>query len=142
MKLPPPQSPEDGPGCLSLSVRSPCGFLRSLEAPGPGPACVLHLPPREGCWVGRARSSTKRLAGAVSPAFLISSKKKNAPSSFPVNFPPSKGWWRSHAGASPSVAPWKCLYQIWALCRVPFPSDVVCFLCTLSLYTNPLFSFH
>lgn len=100
--------------------RSPAEALKPVLGACSGRLCPLF---QVVLGTGENQSSTKR---SVGPPLQLSlhhpRKKKNASSSFPVNFTLGEGWWRSHAGASPSAASWKCLREVWAFCRAPLPA--------------------
>lgn len=78
--------------------------------------------------------------GVISAAFFIASKKKLLLQAFQSTSLTAKVGWGDTLESYPSVASWDCLYKVWAFCRVPFPSSVLCFLCIFSLYTLTPFS--
>lgn len=104
-----------------------------------------HFPFRIYPAIGENWSSTKRFMGAISPTYfdiIQEKKKKKKPlQAFRSTSLTAKPGWGGTLESSPSVASWKCLYRIWAFCRVPFPSEVLCFLCIFSLYTLTPFQF-
>ena len=89
-------------------------------------------------------SSTKRFMGAIySTYFNIIQEKKNASSSFPIDFTYSKAWLRSHTGVFPIC----CFIEMFVqdLGFLPSPISIISLvfpLHILTLHINPLFSFH